>query len=67
MRRMVSVRKENDHMDLEWAKAMATAFAAVDNPGMHPTVCGAGTPASLLFGEAEPVGPSGGGQEHPAA
>ena len=67
MRRMVSVRKENDHMVLEWPKAMATAFAAVENPGMHLTVPGAGTLALLLYGEPEPVGPSGGGQEHPAA
>ena len=64
-RLMVSAGKDNDHMDLEWSKAMETAFAVVENSGIHLTVPGVGTRALRAYGVVEPGGPSGGGPTHP--
>ena len=64
-RRMVSAGKENDHIDLEWSKAMETAFAVVENPGIHLTVPDVDTRALRACGLVEPADPSGRGQTHP--
>lgn len=64
-RRMVAPGKENDHIDLEWSKAMETAFAVVENPGIHLTVTGVGTRALRPCGVVEPADPSDRKRTHP--
>ncbi len=52
-------------MDLEWSKAMETAFAVVENPGIHLTVLDVDTRALRACGVVEPADPSDRGQTHP--
>ena len=64
-RLMVSAGKENDHMELGWSKAMETAFAVVENPGIRLTVLDVGTRTLRAYGVVEPGDPAGRGKTHP--
>ena len=50
----VSAGKENDHVDLEWSKAMDAAFAVVENLGIDLTMPGREPLALRPYGVVEP-------------